>query len=164
MLIPAVINEFYPWWFLLDLLCLHSSVLCKIPVTSIVPCKFVTQLPYCPLHKKSDAQFENYTQISQDLSCVCLFVIHPRFAHLRRETHSTQTQGSRGSVAMVIWSSCSAKAAVAAHPPEVSFSATCKSLCTSKQAQPSYFCINLLSYKYQGTVISLLQLCTKVAL
>ena len=161
MLIPAVINEFYPRWFPLDLLCLHSSVLW---LPQLYLANLSTQLPYCPLHKKSDARFENYTQIPHDLSCVCLFVIHPRFAHLRRETHSTQTQGSRGSVAMVIWSSCSAKAAVAAHPPEVSFSATCKSLCTSKQAQPSYFCINLLSYKYQGTVISLLQLCTKVAL
>jgi hypothetical protein len=99
-LVPAVINEFYPRWFLLDLLCLHSSVLCKIPVTSIVPYEYVTQLPYCPLHKKSDARFENYTQITHDLSCVRLFVIHPRFAHLRRENRSTKTQGPRGSVAV----------------------------------------------------------------
>ena len=35
MLIPVVNNEFYPRWFLLDLLCLHSSVLCKNPVTSL---------------------------------------------------------------------------------------------------------------------------------
>jgi hypothetical protein len=34
LLIPVVNNEFYPRWFLLDLLCLHSSVLCKNPVTS----------------------------------------------------------------------------------------------------------------------------------
>jgi hypothetical protein len=31
---------------------------------------------------------------------VCLFVIHPHFAHPRRETHSTQTQGPRGSAAI----------------------------------------------------------------
>jgi hypothetical protein len=100
-LIPVVNNEFYPRWFPLDLLCLHPSVLCKIPVTSIVPCEYVTQLPYCPLHKKSDARFENYTQIPHDLSCVCLFVIHPRFAHPCRETRSTQTQGPRGSAAFL---------------------------------------------------------------
>jgi hypothetical protein len=54
-MILVVINEFYPRWFPLDLLCLHSSVLCKIPVTSFVPFEYVTQLPYCLLHKKSDA-------------------------------------------------------------------------------------------------------------
>jgi hypothetical protein len=42
---------------------------------------------------------KSYTQILHDLSCVCLFVIHPCFAHLRRETHSTQTQGPRESAA-----------------------------------------------------------------
>jgi hypothetical protein len=34
-LIPVVNNEFYPRWFLLDFLCLHFSVLCKNPVTSL---------------------------------------------------------------------------------------------------------------------------------
>ena len=87
MLIPAVINEFYPRWFPLDLLCLHSSVLCKIPVTSIVPCEYVTQLPYCPLHKKSDARVVKlHSDSTQTLLRVCLSVIHPRFAHPRRET------------------------------------------------------------------------------
>ena len=102
-MIPAVINVFYPGWFPLDLLCLHSSVLCKIPVTSIVPCEYVTQLPYCPLHKKSDARFENDTQIPQNFSCVRLFVIHPRFAHPRQETRSMQTQGPRGSAADTVY-------------------------------------------------------------
>jgi hypothetical protein len=73
----VVNNEFYPRWFPLDLFCLHSSVLCKILVTSFVPCKYVTQLPYCLLHKKSDARFENYTQIPHDLFCVHLSVTHP---------------------------------------------------------------------------------------
>ena len=100
LLIPAVINVFYPRWIPLDLLCLHSSVLSKIPVTSIVPFEYVTQLPYCPLHKKSEARFENYTQIPHDLSCVCLFVIHPRFAHPCQVISSTQTQGPRGSAAI----------------------------------------------------------------
>ena len=87
MLIPAVINVFYPGWFPLDLLCLHSSVLCKIPVTSIVPCEYVTQLPYCPLHKKSDARVVKlHSDSTQTLLRVCLSVIHPRFAHPRRET------------------------------------------------------------------------------
>jgi hypothetical protein len=76
-MILVVINEFYPRWFPLDLLCLHSSVLCKIPVTSFVPYEYVTQLPYCLLHKKSDAWFEKYIQIPHDLSCVHLFVTHP---------------------------------------------------------------------------------------
>jgi hypothetical protein len=86
-LIPAVINVFYPGWFPLDLLCLHSSVLCKIPVTSIVPCENVTQLPYCPLHKKSDARVVKlHSDSTQTLLRVSLSVIHPRFAHPRRET------------------------------------------------------------------------------
>ena len=100
LLIPAVINEFYPRWFLLDLLCLHSSVLCKILVTSFVPCEYVTQLPYCLLHKKSDAWFEKYIQIQHNLSCVHLsvkFIL--RFVHPRLETRSTQTKGPRGSAA-----------------------------------------------------------------
>jgi hypothetical protein len=70
-LIPAVINEFYPRWFPLDLLCLHSSILCKIPVTSIVPCEYVTQLPYCPLHKKSDARVVKlHSDSTRTLLCV----------------------------------------------------------------------------------------------
>ena len=86
-MIPAVINVFYPGWFPLDLLCLHSSVLCKIPVTSIVPCEYVTQLPYCPLHKKSDARVVKlHSDSTLTLLCVCLFVAHPHFAHPRRET------------------------------------------------------------------------------
>ena len=28
----------------------------------------------------------DYTQIPHELSCVCLFVAHPQFAHPRRET------------------------------------------------------------------------------
>jgi hypothetical protein len=86
LLIPAVINVFYPGWFPLDLLCLHSSVLCKILVTSIVPCEYVTQLPYCPLHKKSDAVVKLHSDSTQTLLRVCLSVIHPRFAHPRQET------------------------------------------------------------------------------
>jgi hypothetical protein len=86
-LIPAVINVFYPGWFPLDVLCLQSSVLCKIPVTSIVPYEYVTQLPYCPLHKKSDARVVKlHSDSTRTLLCVCLFVAHPRFAHLCRET------------------------------------------------------------------------------
>jgi hypothetical protein len=94
LLIPAVINEFYPRWFLLDLLCLHSSVLCKIPVTSIVPCKYVTQLPYCPLHKNSDARVVKLHSDST-WTLLCLFVTHPSFAHPHQETpfHAdTETQ------------------------------------------------------------------------
>jgi hypothetical protein len=86
-LIPAVINVFYPGWFPLDLLCLHSSVLCNIPVTSVVPCEYVTQLPYCLLHKKSDARVVKlHSDSTQTLLRVCLSVIHPRFAHPHRET------------------------------------------------------------------------------
>jgi hypothetical protein len=73
-LIPVVNNEFYPGWFPLDLLCLRSSVLCKILVTSFVPFEYVTQLPYCLLHKTSDVRFEKYVQIPHDLSCVSLSV------------------------------------------------------------------------------------------
>jgi hypothetical protein len=74
-------------WFPLDLLCLHSSVLCKIPVTSIVPCEYVTQLPYCPQHKKSDTRVVKlHSDSTRTLLCVCLFVAHPRFAHPCRET------------------------------------------------------------------------------
>jgi hypothetical protein len=68
LLIPAVINVFYPGWFRLDLLCLHSSVLCKI-----VPCEYVTQLPYCPLHKKSDARVVKlHSDSTWTLLCVCV--------------------------------------------------------------------------------------------
>ena len=102
MLILVVINEFYPRWFPLDLLCLHSSVLCKIPGTSFVPYEYVTQLPYCLLHKKSDAWFKKkHSNFTQTLLCVsvCEFILC--FAHPQQETCSTQTKGPRGSAAIM---------------------------------------------------------------
>ena len=100
MLIPAVINVFYPGWFPLDLLCLHSSVLCKIPVTSIVPCEYVTQLPYCPLHKKSDARVVKlHSDSTQTLLRVCLSVIIHALPTRVERPRSTQTQGPRRSAA-----------------------------------------------------------------
>ena len=102
MLILVVINEFYPRWFPLDLLCLHYSVLCKILVTSFVPYEYVTQLSYCLLHKKSDAWFKKkHSNFTQTLLCasVCQFILC--FAHLRLETGSTQTKGPRGSAAIM---------------------------------------------------------------
>ena len=47
LLIPVVNNEFYPRWFPLDLLCLHSSVLCKIPVTSLYLAGVSPNSPVC---------------------------------------------------------------------------------------------------------------------
>ena len=99
-MIPAVINVFYPGWFPLDLLCLHSSVLCKIPVTSIVPCEYVTQLPYCPLHKKSDARVVKlHSDSTQTLLRVCLSVIIHALPTRVERPRSTQTQGPRRSAA-----------------------------------------------------------------
>ena len=100
MLIPVVNNEFYPRWFPLDLLCLHSSFYVRFQLP-LVPCRYDTQLPYCLLHKKSDARFEKlHSDSTRPLLCasVCQFIL--RFVHPRLETRSTQTKGPRGFAAL----------------------------------------------------------------
>ena len=76
-MIPVVNNEFYPRWFLLDLLCLHSSVLCKNPVTSLYLAGVSPNFLIVFCIKSPMLDLTNYIQIPHDLSSVHLFVIHP---------------------------------------------------------------------------------------
>ena len=74
MLIPVVNNEFYPRWFLLDLLCLYSSVLCKNPVTSLYLAGVSPNFPIFFCIKSLMLDLTNYIQILHNLSCVHLSV------------------------------------------------------------------------------------------
>jgi hypothetical protein len=98
-LIPVVNNEFYPRWFPLDLLCLHSSVLCKIPVTSLYLAGVSPNFLIVCYIKILMLDLTIHSDSTQPLLCasVCQFI--RRFAHPRLETRSTQTKGPRGSAA-----------------------------------------------------------------
>ena len=76
-LIPVVNNEFYPRWFLLDLLCLHSSVLCKNPVTSLYLAGMSPNFLIVFCINSLMLDLTKYIQILHNLSCVHLSVIHP---------------------------------------------------------------------------------------
>jgi hypothetical protein len=95
-LIPVVSNEFYPRWFLLDLLCLHSSVLCKNPVTSLYRAGLSPNFLIVFCVKSLMLDLTLHSDPTQPLLCasVCQFVW--RFVHLRLETRSTKTKGPRG--------------------------------------------------------------------
>jgi hypothetical protein len=77
LLIPVVNNEFYTRWFLLDLLCLHSSVLCKNPVTSLYLVGMSPNFLIVFSIKSLMIDLTSYIQILHNLSCVHLSVIHP---------------------------------------------------------------------------------------
>jgi hypothetical protein len=66
-LIPVVNNEFYPRWFLLDLLCLYSSVLCKNPVTSLYLAGVSPNFPNFFCIKNLMLDLTNYMQILHNL-------------------------------------------------------------------------------------------------
>jgi hypothetical protein len=95
-LIPVVNNEFDPRWFLLDLLCLYSSVLCKNPVTSLYLAG-VTHLPYFLLYKKFDGRFDNLHSDSTQL-LLCASVCHSIrcFAHLPQRPVPCRQRDSEG--------------------------------------------------------------------
>ena len=57
-MIPVVNIEFYPSWFLPVLPCLHSSVLCKNPVTSLYLASVSPNFPIFFCIKKFDARFD----------------------------------------------------------------------------------------------------------
>ena len=100
-MIPVVNNEFYPRWFLLDLLCLHSSVLCKNPVTSLYLAGVSPNFLIVFCIKSLMLDLTLHSDPTQPLLCasVCQFI--RRFAHPRLETRSTQTKGPRGSAAVL---------------------------------------------------------------
>jgi hypothetical protein len=75
LLIPVVNNEFYPRWFLLDLLSLHSSVLCKNPVASLYLAGVSPNFLIFFCIKSLMLDLTNYIQILHNLSCVHLSVI-----------------------------------------------------------------------------------------
>ena len=74
-LIPVVNIEFYPHWFLPVLPCLHSSVLCKNPVTSLYLACVSPNFPIFFCIKSLMLDLTNYIQILHNLSCVHLSVI-----------------------------------------------------------------------------------------
>ena len=69
----TVNNEFYPRWFLLDLLCLHSSVLFKNPVISFYLAGVSLNFPIFFCIKSLMLDLTNYIQ-SYTLLChrICL--------------------------------------------------------------------------------------------
>ena len=100
-MIPVVNNEFYPRWFLLDLLCLHSSVLCKNPVTSLYLAGVSPNFLIVFCIKSLMLDLTLHSDPTHPLLCasVCQF-IRP-FVHPRLETLSTQTKGPRGSATLL---------------------------------------------------------------
>jgi hypothetical protein len=87
--IPVVNIEFNPSWFLPVLPCLHSSVLCKNPVTSLY---LVGVSPNFPIFFciKFDARFDKLHSDSAQSRVSHLFVLRQLLVHLQPETHSTQ--------------------------------------------------------------------------
>jgi hypothetical protein len=82
-LIPVVNNEFCSRWFLLDLLCLYSYVLCKNPVTSLYLGGVSPNFPIFFLYKKFDARFDKlHSGSTQPLLCASVCHSIQRFAHL----------------------------------------------------------------------------------
>ena len=73
-LIPVVNIEFYPSWFLPVLLCLHSSVLCKNPVTSLYLAGVSPNFPIFFCIKSLMLDLTNYIQIHTPLCRVCLSI------------------------------------------------------------------------------------------
>ena len=77
-MIPVVNNELYPRWFPLDLLCLHSSVLCKNPVTSLylagVSANFL--IVFCIKSLMLDLTL--HSDPTQPLLCASVCQIHPK--------------------------------------------------------------------------------------
>ena len=73
-LIPVVNVEFYPSWFqpVLPCLCLHSSVLCKNPVTSLYLADVSPNFPIFFCIKSLMLDLTNYIQIHTPLCRVCL--------------------------------------------------------------------------------------------
>ena len=100
MLIPIVNNELYLRWFLLDLLCLHSSVLCKNPVTSLYLAGMSPNFLIVFCIKSLMLDLTLHSDTTQPLLCASVYQFIRRFAHPRLETRSTKTKGPRESVAM----------------------------------------------------------------
>jgi hypothetical protein len=98
-LIPVVNNEFYHRWFLLDLLCLHSSVLCKNSVTSLSLAGVSPNFPIVFCIKSLMLDLTLHSDQTQPLLCASVCQFTQRFAHPRLETRSMQTKGPRWSVA-----------------------------------------------------------------
>jgi hypothetical protein len=69
---PVVDIEFYPSWFLPVPLCLHSSVLCKNPVTSLYLADVSPNFPIFFCIKSLMLDLTNYIQIHTPLCRVCL--------------------------------------------------------------------------------------------
>jgi hypothetical protein len=69
-LIPVVNIEFYHSWFLPVLLCLHSSVLCKNPVTSLYLAGVSPNFPIIFCIKSFMLNLTNYIQNLRHLVCV----------------------------------------------------------------------------------------------
>ena len=98
LLIPVVNNEFYPRWFLLDLLCLYSSVLCKNPVTSLYLAGVSPNFPIFFCIKSLMLDLTNYIQIHTPLCRVCLSIPTDSLPTCTRDSFHTD-KGPRGSAA-----------------------------------------------------------------
>ena len=71
---PIVNIEFYPSWFLPVLPCLHSSVLCKNPVTSLYLASVSPNFPIFFCIKSLMLDLTNCIQIHTPLCRVCLSI------------------------------------------------------------------------------------------
>ena len=97
-LIPVVNIEFYPSWFLPVLPCLHSSVLCKNPVTSLYLASVSPNFPIFFCIKSLMLDLTNYIQIHTPLCRVCLSIPTDSLPTCTRDPFQAD-KGPRGSAA-----------------------------------------------------------------
>jgi hypothetical protein len=95
--IPVVNTKFYPSWFLPVLPSLHSSVLCKNPVTSLYLAGVSPNFPIFFCIKSLMLDLTNYIQIQTPSSQVCQFPLTPCPPVTRDPFHTDK--GPKGSAA-----------------------------------------------------------------
>ena len=100
-LIPVVNIQFYLSWFLPILLCLHSSVLCKHPVTSLYLADVSPNFPIFFCIRCLMLDLTNYIQIHTPLCQVCLSIPTNSLPTCTRDSFHAD-KGPRGSAAKYI--------------------------------------------------------------
>jgi hypothetical protein len=104
-MIPAVNIEFYPSWFLPVLPCLHFSVLCKNPVTSLYLAGVSPNFSIFFCIKSLMLNLTNYIQIHTLLCRVCLSIPADSLPTCTRDSFHAD-KGPRGSAAIQYFPQC----------------------------------------------------------
>ena len=105
-MIPVVNIEFYFSWFLPVLPCLHSSVLCKNPVTYLYLAGVSPNFPIFFCIKSLMLNLTNYIQIHTPLCRVCLSIPTDSLSPCTRDSFHAD-KGPRGSAAVKVFTSFS---------------------------------------------------------